>query len=99
MTPAFKIFDFITARSKNEGRKSLIEGRYAPLTQDAGNDYHKEVLPTIPAGTMLRFDFGCDSGLYAMADVGGVLHKVLIPLNDIGKIDWSEYEAEIGAMA
>jgi hypothetical protein len=40
----------------------------------------------------LKCDFAGDFGLYAMADVGGTLHKVKLHLPDtLGSIDWSEH--------
>ena len=67
-------------------RSGASKGRFAVLTADAGNDYYKEQLPTIPAGTVLQIDFAGDFGCYAIADIGGVLHKVKVQLHDLHKI-------------
>jgi hypothetical protein len=83
MTPAFEFFAKIDDRE-------WTEGRYATLTADVENDYHKEILPVIPQGTILKCDFGGEFGLYALADVNGVLHKVKILLHDLHKITFHD---------
>ena len=79
MTVAFDHYAKISNRD-------LVSGRFAILSGDCENDYHKEVLPVVPDGTTIQIDFGGDFGCYAMADVNGILHKVKIGLTDIHKI-------------
>ena len=83
---AIDMFEKITARISN---KPVIEDKRTHLLEAASNDYHKDRLPMIPAGTELKLDFAGDFGCYAMADIQGTLHKVKIELNDLMKIDWS----------
>ena len=80
MTPAFTHLAILTD-------KNAVSGKFARLTDDAANDFHKDKLPKIPAGTILQIDFAGDFGLYAVADVDGVLHKVKIELPDLHKIE------------
>jgi hypothetical protein len=79
MTPTFDHFDKLSDRE-------FIKGRYARLRDDAGNEYGRGN-PPIPAGTVIKCDFCCDSGLYALADIDGILTKVLIPLADLIKVE------------
>ena len=55
------------------------------------NDYHKDELPTIPANTEIRIDFGGDFGFYGVADINGVLHNVKVFLQDLHNIDCQPY--------
>jgi hypothetical protein len=74
MTPAITHFNFLTSNKS--------KGRVAVLANNCDNKYHTEELAQVPRGTVIKIDFGCDSGVYAVADVGGVLHKVLIPIGN-----------------
>lgn len=98
MTPAFKLYEFISTRTSGENGKSLVNGLYVKTRREVTNDYYHDKLPTIPAGTWLRLDFGGDFGLYAMADIDGDLHKVKVLLPDVASLDWSEYQHRIDAM-
>ena len=82
MSVVTKAFDHYATLSNRD----TTHQRYAVLSENAKNKYHEEDLPEIPAGTTLVLDFACDNGCYALADVDGVLHKVLVPLGDIHKI-------------
>lgn len=92
LTPAFEHLDEL---------RSCGEGTVLLLFASVENDYYKEVLPTIPAGTWMRLDFAFNEGLYATADVRGVLHRVKIKLEDIhhiriiSKIKKNEREASV----
>ena len=81
MTPMFAKYLKMTDRE-------WLNDRPASMAEEAPNDYHKEVLPTIPAGTPLICDFAGDFGMYALADVDGVLHKVKITIDHFHKVDF-----------
>ncbi len=83
-------FKNITERDDSE---SVIKGKSFTLMQDCENDYYKERLPTIPAGTTIVADFAGDFGMYGIAEVDGVLHKIKIDLHDLHKIDFGEFDA------
>lgn len=75
----------------NDGEPS-IKGRFFKIKYDVENHYHKEELPIIPHGTIICADFAGDFGMYATADVGGVLHHVKIELHELHKIDFGDLE-------
>jgi hypothetical protein len=83
MTAAIQHYEMLRDREKTSNR-------IAVLTQAAENDFKKDELPIIPAGTQLVLDFAGDFGCYAIADVSGILHKVKIELKDIHKICLSD---------
>jgi len=94
-SPALKLMTFVTEHlnshhSRND--KISFSKVHTKTLLEVRNDYHKEQLPSIPAGSQIITDFGCDSGIYAMADIKGEIHKVLIPLNECHKIDWAEHQ-------
>lgn len=67
--------------------KSLDEKK--PLMQvveSVSNEYYTEQLAEVPAGAQLLTEFGCDSGLYAVAGFDGVTHRVLIPVTEFHKL-------------
>jgi hypothetical protein len=79
MTPAFDHYAHLCDRDRSHGA-------YATLTGDCQNDYNKDQLAVVPEGTVIKIDFAGDFGCYALADVGGVVHKVKIMLTDLHKI-------------
>ena len=86
-TSALKMLAFISAYSKTT-QQSAIKGKFFKLKDSVKNDYKSDDLPIIPKGTVIQADFGGDFGLYALADIKGVLHKVKIDLIDLHKIDF-----------
>lgn len=92
---AFAIYDYINARGANNTK--LHEGKIIYANEDMDNDYNKNELPHVPKGTVMKIDFGCDNGLYALADVNGVLHKVKIKLCDLHKIHFPEIDGQYKA--
>lgn len=83
MTPMIEKFNRMCNRE-------WLNGREAKTTAPIPNDYYKDGLPEIPAGTPLVCDFAGEFGMYALADIGGVLHKVKIPLEHLHEIQISE---------
>lgn len=79
--------------TKRVGNESEIKGCSFKVMIDCENDYYKELLPTIPAGTELIADFAGDFGIYGMAEVKGALHKVKIKLHELHHIDFAEFDA------
>lgn len=76
-----------------------IAGEVFTLKEECENDYHRDQLPRIPAGTDLLADFACDSGMYAMCEVDGALHKVKIKLHELHKVDFGRFDARNAAWA
>jgi hypothetical protein len=72
--------------------ESHIKDELFKLTADCENDYYKEQLATIPAGTEVLADFAGDFGMYGMVEVGGVLHRVKINLTELHKIDFGRFD-------
>ena len=72
--------------------KSAISGFEFLLKEECENDYYKEELPSIPAGTTIVADFAGDFGMYGIAEVNGVIHKVKVPLRDLHKINFGPFE-------
>ena len=91
MTTMLQTFHNITQRS-DEG-KADIKGEEFTLINDCGNDYYKERLPIIPAGTKIIADFAGDFGIYAMAEVDGVIHRVKIEVHELHNIDFGRFDA------
>lgn len=83
--------NIIRRNSDNSG--SVIKDASFTVMEDCTNSYDAVRLPTIPAGTVLIADFAGDFGMYAMAEVKGVLHKVKIELHDLHKIDFGSFDA------
>lgn len=81
MTPMFAKYRKMTSRA-------WLRDRPATMAEEAPNGYYNEVLPTIPAGTPLICDFAGDFGMYALADIGGVLHRVKINIDHFHKVDF-----------
>lgn len=94
MTPAFNLFKFINGEFSTYN-KHPIKNLMVSTVEEIHNDYHTDQLPIIPINTVMMLDFGGDFGIYAMADIGGVLHRIQVPLNEIGHIDWSPHEDAI----
>jgi hypothetical protein len=63
--------------------RNFLKGKYGITIHECQNEYHKDKLPTIPYGTHIKYDFGCDSGVYGIADINGILYKILVPLDQI----------------
>jgi len=99
MTPAFKVLqlfdkhDPATATRDYKG-EWVVKGRFVQTLSPIANDYYKEDLPTIPAGTTVQIDFGGDFGMYGIADINGVLHKIKVPVEELHKVDFSDLIAE-----
>lgn len=91
MTTMMQTFRKITKRSP-EGTAE-IEGEEFTLINDCENDYYKDQIATIPAGTKIVADFAGDFGIYAMAEVDGVIHKIKIKVNELHNIDFGRFEA------
>lgn len=81
------------ARREGVSNKSVIEGEVFVLLEEAENDYHKDRLPVIPAGTAIVADFAGDFGMYGMAEVDGVLNKIKLKLEDLHKVDFGKFDA------
>lgn len=80
----------ITSRNGNE---SAIKGKVFMLREECANDYYKDRLPKIPAGTTIVADFAGDFGMYGMAEIDGALHKVKVDLHELHKINFGEFDA------
>lgn len=81
MTPAFKKFNIFM-------NKEQIKGKFCITTKNCDNEFKKSDYPkVIPTGTYIMCDFCCDSGMYGIADIDGVLHKVLIPLSNLHNLE------------
>lgn len=83
----------IVRRTDDERRKAVIEGFEFIVKEECANDFRKEQLPAIPAGTVIVADFAGDFGMYGMAEVEGVIHRVKVELTDLHKIDFGPFEA------
>lgn len=83
---AIDMFEKITSCESDE---PIIEGKRTRLKETVSNDYLKDDLLIIPAGTELKLQYAGDFGCYAIAEVEKTLYKVKIQLKDIMKIDWS----------
>ena len=80
MTPAFDKYAMLMDYEKTKGR-------FAKLTSAAQNAYNLSENMEIPENSILCLGFCCDSGLYAIADIGGVLHHVKIGLSELNKVE------------
>lgn len=92
MGAMMKTYALISAREAGS-KESLIKGQIFTLMEDCGNDYHREELPIIPAGTEVIAEFAGDFGMYAMAEVDGVLHKIKIVLSELHKVNFGDFDA------
>ena len=92
MTPMFRILKFISHidRLADDRTHRPVSGLLVHTTDDIKNDYGcgEDV---IPAGTPLLCDFGGDFGLYATADVEGVLVRAKVSLHELHKVDFSAH--------
>lgn len=73
--------------------RSPIEGELFTTKEDIRNDYHTEELSVIPAGTLIEGDFAGDFGMYGMAEIGGVIHRIKVPVTELHKIDFGRLDA------
>lgn len=87
MTPSFKKLKLFMNRE-------FIHDKFCITLDVSQNKYSSSNTSMIPKNTYIKCDFCCDSGLYGIADIDGVLYKVLIPLNDIHKLEVIENTAK-----
>lgn len=78
---------------KNITAKDAIRGEEFTVKEACQNDYNKEILPVIPADTKIIADFAGDFGMYATAEVDGVMHKLKFHLHELHKIDFGSFDA------
>lgn len=97
MSKAFKILEMIQHRIGRD-RESWIDGKRTKTLSPTPNDYYTDKLPIIPAGTDIQLNFGGDFGIYGIADIQGVLHKIKVELHDLHFIDWSELLEQYDAL-
>lgn len=83
----------ITERSNDERRASVIDGVSFVLKENCANDFHKDQLPEIPAGSTIVGDFAGDFGMYGVTEVDGVLHRIKIELRELHKVDFGRFDA------
>ncbi len=81
------------AITQRDGNNSVIKGEVFIVLKDCENDYYKELLPRIPAGTEIVAEFAGDFGMYGMAEISGVIHKVKIKLHELHQIDFGRFDA------
>lgn len=86
----------ITARVDKE---SVIKGKEFVVLRDCVNDYHKEQLAVIPAGSVIVADFAGDFGMYGMVEVDGVIHRIKVILTELQNIDYGEFDARANTAA
>ena len=79
--------------------QSVIEGEVFVLLEDAENDYNKDRLAVIPAGTSIIADFAGDFGMYGMAEVDGMLNKIKLRIEELHKVDFGTFDARKRAAA
>lgn len=89
---AKKIFEALTT---NRGVKGSLENQKGVLLVSCDNDYHKENLPIIPAGTEIKIDFGGDFGLYAVAFINGSIHKIIIKIEQVHHIHFESIDGPL----
>lgn len=84
-------FENIT-RNHNTGIN--IKGHVFDVIEDVSNNYYSYQLAIIKAGSKIKADFACDSGMYAMTEMeNGMLHKILIPFTELYKINFGIFDA------
>lgn len=81
----------ITKRGDNG--ESVIHDLDFLIMEDCQNDYYKEQLPIIPAGTQFIADFAGDFGCYGMVEVGGKIHKVKLILSELDHVNWGKFDS------
>lgn len=91
MTTMMQTFRNITQRSPNG--TADIENEEFTLINDCENDYYKEQIAIIPAGTKIVADFAGDFGMYAMAEVDGVIYRIKINVHELHNIDFGRFDA------
>lgn len=91
MTTMMQTFRNITQRSPNG--EAVIENEEFTLIDDCENDYYKEQIAVIPAGTKIVADFAGDFGIYAMAEVDGVIYRIKINVHELHKINFGQFDA------
>lgn len=79
--------------TKRVGNKPVIKGHSFIVMEECENDYHKDLLPKVPAGTVIVADFAGAFGMYGIAEVDGVIHKVKIHLHELHRIDFVGFDA------
>ena len=82
-------FNAIIARNK-ETRESVIKGHFFEVKEDCASEYNGQI--TIPAGCYIQADFAGDFGMYGVAEIDEVLHKVKVPLDNLHKIDFGMFD-------
>ena len=73
--------------------ESHIKDEPFRLIADCENDYNKEQLAVVPAGTEILADLAGDFGMYGMVEIDGALHKVKIKLTELHKINFGRFDA------
>lgn len=81
----------ITAKD-NDGRFVISDERFEVM-EDCKNEFHKEMLAVIPAGSIIVADFAGDFGMYGVTEVDGVLHKVKVDITELHKVYFGEFDA------
>lgn len=76
-----------------------IKGKTFTVTGDCQNDYYKEQLAIIPAGTPIIADFAGEFGMYGIAEVDGAVHRVKVQLHELHKIDFGVFDARTSQVA
>jgi len=95
-----KTYQNISRVNRFGGRtEHAIKGEIFTLKEDCANDYHKDRLPVVPAGTEVIADFAGDFGMYALCEVDGAIHKIKIELHDLHKVDFGPFDARNAAEA
>lgn len=79
--------------NSHETRDAVIHGKDFRVLEQCRNDYRTDQLEFIPAGTVINADFAGDFGVYATAEIRGVIHKVKIDTHELHKIHWGEFDA------
>lgn len=81
----------LITRRKPSGGDAPINGCCFKVIEDCESDYGSKM--TIPAGSVVVADFAGDFGMYGVTEIDGVLHKVKVPLEELHKIHFGEFEA------
>jgi hypothetical protein len=86
----FELLDLLVRRGTSQNPHPL-KNEVFTLSKDSPNDYNKEKLPIIPAGSAIRIDFTGDFGLYGFVNLNGVIEKIRIELKDLVKADFDAF--------